>query len=511
MDLKSTFIIFSTVFISALLSCQVYSQPLFDYVYKHSPSGNPDREPLLIKNADGSLMGIESDTSGFIIFKIDDYGNMVFNKLIAFPSTSGIVRDFIPLPDSTVIVLVPVYINFSSELAAFKLDLNGNVIWSKIYFNIGSQHRTNSFGHSSFILFNSQKMAIINEFGNVEKTFFFSNQIFEIKGVSDMGNDKLKIFGITPSPGDDLFILDMDTSGIITNNLVYTFTSANHIVTNAGSRPKLIAQAPNGDTYCMVALAPLSAGLYHFNFQNQLIWAKKIFGNTTSATGILHINITDNGCLVDCQKSGIPAVYQFDTLGNLLLVNSPMNIPQLNISSLTSLIPDSGNGWYGVSRADNLHVFHVDSAFNGFCAYQNLNDSILNLPVTNTGFPVSYSLITIVDSAFNCTTQSIPWYRYDACTGQLIDSLTGIMDQIEDFHLTIFPNPARDRVTVSIPENLTKGILSFYSAFGTKVLEEEFFNRKEIELNLQQIVNGIYLVKLQNENTIYTGKFLKHD
>ncbi len=70
--------------------------------------------------------------------------------------------------------------------------------------------------------------------------------------------------------------------------------------------------------------------------------------------------------------------------------------------------------------------------------------------------------------------------------------------------LTVFPNPATDVLNI---ENSEKGRLSIYdkngkSLFTTNVQAEQSINIKEFPV-------GMYFLKLENEKTVFNGKFLK--
>lgn len=81
------------------------------------------------------------------------------------------------------------------------------------------------------------------------------------------------------------------------------------------------------------------------------------------------------------------------------------------------------------------------------------------------------------------------------------DEILSINNQTEvDFAIKIFPNPANETVTISVPENVNE--LAVYDTLG-KVIYKENINQKEFTLNISTYQKGIYfLIFLGNQKTV---------
>jgi hypothetical protein len=78
-------------------------------------------------------------------------------------------------------------------------------------------------------------------------------------------------------------------------------------------------------------------------------------------------------------------------------------------------------------------------------------------------------------------------------------------------NLKIYPNPAKGRVFVSIPQT-GDGEVEFelYSVSGTLIWSENFYisdKQNEFSMDISHLKNGLYLYQLTNKQRCYTGKF----
>jgi hypothetical protein len=121
------------------------------------------------------------------------------------------------------------------------------------------------------------------------------------------------------------------------------------------------------------------------------------------------------------------------------------------------------------------------------------------------GFSVADSLITT--QVFNR-----PWYQYNSCTGQIIDTLTSLP------HLTllapgihVFPNPAQEKITITFTEPFMDGTLTLYDIHGNKVREEKPETQLSLDWNLNELRSGIYVLCFRTGTGVYSQRILKID
>jgi hypothetical protein len=73
--------------------------------------------------------------------------------------------------------------------------------------------------------------------------------------------------------------------------------------------------------------------------------------------------------------------------------------------------------------------------------------------------------------------------------------------------LKIIPNPVKDKITISSPEITVNTQLSIFAVSGDKVMERELTGA-ETQLDISTLPRGVYVVRVQNENAVQTGKFI---
>lgn len=73
----------------------------------------------------------------------------------------------------------------------------------------------------------------------------------------------------------------------------------------------------------------------------------------------------------------------------------------------------------------------------------------------------------------------------------------------------IFPNPTNDEINIVIPENFISRRISVFDIYG-KMMKSEYISTKNIVINLNNLPTGIYVVKIQGENSTLNYKVLKN-
>lgn len=80
---------------------------------------------------------------------------------------------------------------------------------------------------------------------------------------------------------------------------------------------------------------------------------------------------------------------------------------------------------------------------------------------------------------------------------------------INKYNLFIYPNPATDKFTLKFPAKIEEANISIYSMKGDLVFSQTIFNKIQEQINTSSLLKGLYIIKVLEKNTIYTGKFLK--
>jgi len=84
---------------------------------------------------------------------------------------------------------------------------------------------------------------------------------------------------------------------------------------------------------------------------------------------------------------------------------------------------------------------------------------------------------------------------------------TGIKD-VEAASISIYPNPVKDELTVSLPQNLDNGHLDIYNLIGSKVYSQPLNLTKNFDVS--NLETGIYVARISDGGRIVaTKKFTK--
>jgi len=69
--------------------------------------------------------------------------------------------------------------------------------------------------------------------------------------------------------------------------------------------------------------------------------------------------------------------------------------------------------------------------------------------------------------------------------------------------VSVYPIPATNQITVDVPEQMVKGVITIYSTNGNRIKEIAFDNQKSLYINTEDMPNGAYRINVEN---IYGGK-----
>lgn len=114
----------------------------------------------------------------------------------------------------------------------------------------------------------------------------------------------------------------------------------------------------------------------------------------------------------------------------------------------------------------------------------------------------------------------------NASAGSKIGATTGLNDQVEDFEvpancklstndlktnttaINVYPNPAKNEVTLSSSSIREKVNIQIFDANGRKVLETTETISNGTTINVSNLNNGIYIIKGQGSNSNFTQKLI---
>jgi uncharacterized protein (TIGR02145 family) len=88
------------------------------------------------------------------------------------------------------------------------------------------------------------------------------------------------------------------------------------------------------------------------------------------------------------------------------------------------------------------------------------------------------------------------------------DASVGLEDVNDIGKFKLYPIPAKNNITCSVPAITGNIILSIFTVNGEKVIERQVTNN-EIQIDISALPRGVYFVRLQNEKMVEVGKMVK--
>jgi PKD repeat protein len=111
----------------------------------------------------------------------------------------------------------------------------------------------------------------------------------------------------------------------------------------------------------------------------------------------------------------------------------------------------------------------------------------------------NYTVKLITKNKNNCT---------DTSSKQIVITNTSVETLLTNSMVKVYPNPAKDVITIEVSEMINYGILTLVDLTGKQVYKS-LLNKQNI-VPISELNNGIYLVKIEFDNQIYHTKFLKN-
>jgi ligand-binding sensor domain-containing protein len=85
-------------------------------------------------------------------------------------------------------------------------------------------------------------------------------------------------------------------------------------------------------------------------------------------------------------------------------------------------------------------------------------------------------------------------------------SMTENPDEVSQ--LTVFPNPAKNHITIESGDLSRNTFLSIFTVNGEKAIERQL-SENETQIDISTLPRGVYLVRLQNGLTTRVGKMIR--
>lgn len=105
---------------------------------------------------------------------------------------------------------------------------------------------------------------------------------------------------------------------------------------------------------------------------------------------------------------------------------------------------------------------------------------------------------------------TLKYFRY--CSQPIKGGETGVkpMENITDYDMLISPNPAIDKITIDLESQYDVRGYKIYNLKGAIVKQKslEYTRLQNLELDVDTLTNGVYIIKLELGTGVKTGKFI---
>lgn len=173
---------------------------------------------------------------------------------------------------------------------------------------------------------------------------------------------------------------------------------------------------------------------------------------------------------------------------------------------------DGGNTWSLITTREIRTLF----SYNDFLLMGNdslgvllLNDTSTTVIPFNQGLPNQYPMWVRDFAVYNgYLYASIMCYNgpYGLWKRPLSD-LLNVNEVSIQVQINIFPNPAKDRIYISIPKNEKRTIIAILDLQG-RLIKSETITDEQSEINVSELPSGMYLLKVENEQGVITKKII---
>jgi hypothetical protein len=100
----------------------------------------------------------------------------------------------------------------------------------------------------------------------------------------------------------------------------------------------------------------------------------------------------------------------------------------------------------------------------------------------------------------------------NGCQIAVGDNILGLQSFSLNNSITLFPNPAQDQIVISCEQGELIRVIDIYNVLGEKVYNQQLqslSSKLQTTINISNLSNGVYFVKVQGAQNKWVGKFLK--
>lgn len=212
-------------------------------------------------------------------------------------------------------------------------------------------------------------------------------------------------------------------------------------------------------------------------------------GGTLAGTGIFSgaITVNDGGILSPANGTGTITANSNVTIatGGILAIDIDKTNAKNDLVSTTGTLAMAGKLQITALNGTTFAAGDVFKIVNG----------------TGTGTPSE--IIPAIPA------DGLSWDLSEFATTGTIKVIVSTGLENNEINSRIFPNPFDKNLTIQLDNNVTDLNVSLYSLIGETVYTNDFNGTNQVDLNLENVKKGIYLLRIKADNKLITKKIVK--
>ncbi|MBI5541153.1 MAG: T9SS type A sorting domain-containing protein [Bacteroidia bacterium] len=357
-----------------------------------------------------------------------------------------------------------------SDIFFAKYDSNGNYLWAK---SIGSSNNDYSY---SIAIDNLDNCYITGGFyGNADFDPSTGTAFLSLHGYEDV------FFAKYGSDGSYLWAKNIGNSYCNGSSIAVDSIGSCYIT---GNFYGTVDFDPSSNTANLTTIGNTDIFISKYATDGTFLWAKNIGGSDYDYGQSLTIDRIGN-----CYITGHFAnTVDFD--------------PGTGVSSLTSF---GGHDIFFAKFEPNGNFLWAKNIGGTYSEYtysitvDDIGSCYITGYYTNT---VDFDPNTGITNLISVGYEDVFFAKYDISTG------ANQLETKENELFRIYPSPATEIITITNNINSNETIVSIFDFQGKQIINSIFHNEKSMEINVNNLVKGIYLVKIQTDKSIESKKLV---
>jgi hypothetical protein len=235
-------------------------------------------------------------------------------------------------------------------------------------------------------------------------------------------------------------------------------------------------------------------------------------GASNNSECVLPNSVVNNQQTVNLGEIEVYTDFVDNTTGYMdIKIKNPMNEVkgyELKVSGATVT---------GVSSLIDINQYPAELYFDSITneiACLSLIDSLIPKYTTFTPFLRVYladmSSQICLDSVIKVLNKQVEPVNIQVSNQCVQTQNSGISEIMDSYAVQVYPNPARDLVTISVPKINEELNLSILDAYGKVVYQENLNDLNEVKVKTSQFSSGIYTIQLKTASFSVNKRFIKN-